>query len=705
MNLLDKAGVTIAGISDIAVALSDAETQTEKQQDLWENSGLAAYVMERYQRAKKARYTDEIRWLKAFLNYRGRYGDEVQFREDEKSRVFVKVTKTKVNAAYGQICDTLFAGNKFPLTIDPTPVPEGISEAVHIDPQDQTPDEEPQMQDVYGYPGDGKDFAPGATHHSLQLGPLAGKLEGLPVKEGPGLTPSAVTFEPALYAAKKMEKKIHDQLDESAAKKHLQAAAFENVLFGEGIVRGPFAVDKEYPRWTPEGEYEPVIKTVPKVSHVAIWNFYPDPDGRSMDDIEWSVERHKLSKTQFRALKKRPHFRKEVIEDCIDMGFNYVKEWWEDKLTENENEGVVERYEALEYWGTIDREIAEQAELDIPKQFKEFDEIQVNVWVCHGRVIRCVLNPFKPNRIPYHAVPFELNPYSFFGIGMADNCEDTQTLLNGFWRLAVDNAVLSSNIILEIDENALAPGQDTRIFPGKQFKRISGAPGQAIYATSFPNITPQIFQMVDKARQYMDEATGQPSYSYGQTGVSGTTRTASGMSMLMGAATIPTKNVVANYDQFLLRPLGEAFFAFNMQFNFDPECVGDLEIKARGVESLMLNEVRSQRLLTFLQTAGSHPLLQASVNADYIAREIARSLDLDPDKVCNSKAEAMRQAMLIQMAQGAPAGGSAPGAPAGAQAADPTGAGGGNMGTGGAPMPGEQGFSANNGSGNGAGEP
>jgi hypothetical protein len=44
-------------------------------------------------------------------------------------------------------------------------------------------------------------------------------------------------------------------------------------------------------------------------------------------------------------------------------------------------------------------------------------------------------------RIPFYAFPYELNPYSFFGIGVAENMEDTQQLMNGFMRMAVDNAV------------------------------------------------------------------------------------------------------------------------------------------------------------------------------------------------------------------------------------------------------------------------
>ena len=51
---------------------------------------------------------------------------DVQFTEAEKSRVFIKVTKTKTLAAYGQIVDVLFGGNKFPISIEPTELPEGV---------------------------------------------------------------------------------------------------------------------------------------------------------------------------------------------------------------------------------------------------------------------------------------------------------------------------------------------------------------------------------------------------------------------------------------------------------------------------------------------------------------------------------------------------------------------------------------------------
>ena len=58
-----------------------------------------------------------------------------------------------------------------------------------------------------------------------------------------------------MVAAKKMQKKIQDQLEESNASKHLRNTAFEMALFGTGVMKGPFAVDKEYPHWNDDGEY------------------------------------------------------------------------------------------------------------------------------------------------------------------------------------------------------------------------------------------------------------------------------------------------------------------------------------------------------------------------------------------------------------------------------------------------------------------
>jgi len=680
-------------IEDDSIALEDTENSDVEDSGA---SKIIPFIMERYKRSEDYREQDEQRWLKSYRNYRGLYGSDVQFTEAEKSRVFIKVTKTKTLAAYGQMIDVLFANNRFPLSVDPTELPDGVVADVSFDPKEPEQlrkDTKDEVISPYGYKGDGKEWVKGATEKTLMesLGSLKDKLSEIDNLKGTtGLTPSAITFSPAMIAAKKMQKKIHDQLDESSAGKHLRSTVFEMALFGTGVMKGPFAVDKEYANWNEEGEYSPTIKTVPQVSHVSVWNFYPDPDASNMDEAQYVIERHKLSRTQLRALKKRPYFRSSLIDEAIGYGEDYTRKDWEHDLADFAPEHGIDRFEVLEYWGMVDVELLEEQGIDIPNELSGFDELQANVWICNGKLLRMVLNPFKPAKIPYHASPYELNPYGFFGVGLAENMDDTQTLMNGFMRMAVDNAVLSGNLLIEVDETNLVPGQDLSVYPGKVFRRQGGAPGQAVFGTKFPNVAGENLQLFDKARVLADESTGFPSFAHGQTGVSGVGRTASGISMLMGAAQGGIKTVIKNIDDYLLRPLGEGLFSFNMQFSYDPELRGDLEVKARGTESLMANEVRSQRLMQFLQVA-SQPSLAPYAKFQYIIREIAKSMELDPDKVTNNMDEAAIQAELMK-------GFAAPAQEQeqqGANPLDPTGAGGGNIGTGQVPTPQEQGFSGN----------
>lgn len=132
---------------------------------------------------------------------------------------------------------------------------------------------------------------------------------------------------------------------------------------------------------------------------------------------------------------------------------------------------------------------------------------------------------------------------------------------------------------------------------------------------------------------------------------------------------------------------------------------GDLEVKATGTNSLMQKEVRSQRLTMFLQTAQS-PAIAPFVKISKLVSELAYSLDLDPDEILNDPEEAAIMAQIIGMQNAGqtngeetqptgqqPSMGSVQGVPTGPQELGPTGTGGGNIGTGDVPIPGEDSFS------------
>ena len=687
-------------------------------------SNLAGLIEGRYADAQLARDADENRWITAYHNFRGIYPKNVRFRESEKSRVFIKVTKTKVLAAFGQLVDVIFGTGKFPIGVSATELPEGVSEYMHLSSSEApgietsaatpTPTAAPQNPMDIGYAGDGRVLKPGATFSSGKgMFEDFQTADNVTFEEGPSPIPEIPEIAPAKEAARNMEKLIHDQIDESSGSTELRNAMFEATLFGTGIVKGPFNYNKTLHRWSnDEGEriYDPIFVRVPRLEFVSVWDFFPDPNATSMEECEYVVHRHKLNKSQLRALRKMPYFDEEAIRNCMMLGPNYVEKDYEYELKDDQRMSDMgsSRFEVLEYWGLMDAEYAKEIGMDLPDDVDTLDEIQINAWICNGLVLRAVVNPFTPHRIPYNAFPYERNPYSFFGIGVAENMNDSQQIMNGHARMAIDNLALSGSLVFDVDETMLVGGQSMEVYPGKVFRRQSGMPGQAIHGLKFPNTSQENMMMFDKFRQLADEQTGIPSYSHGMTGVQSMTRTASGMSMLLGAASLNIKTVVKNLDDFLLKPLGRAYYQWNMQF-FEGELKteGDLEVKALGTNSLMQKEVRSQRLTMFLQTA-QNPAIAPFVKMSKLISELAYSLDLDPDEILNDPEEAAIAAQIIGMQNNvgqaigdqAGPGGEQPGAMGTPEGTPPqptdvgvTGTGDGNIGTGNVPQAGESEFS------------
>ena len=143
---------------------------------------------------------------------------------------------------------------KFPLVIQETKIPEGISEYAHMNPlkeqmgnenMEPTPSVEGNLEYIpgqpmsatsnLGFPGDGKPLPKGATFSSLNdsfLGGLENENEKAELTEGPAKLPEFPQIKPAQIAARRLEKVIHDQLDESNGNVNLRNAIFESCLLG-----------------------------------------------------------------------------------------------------------------------------------------------------------------------------------------------------------------------------------------------------------------------------------------------------------------------------------------------------------------------------------------------------------------------------------------------------------------------------------------
>jgi hypothetical protein len=375
---------------------------------------------------------------------------------------------------------------------------------------------------------------------------------------------------------------------------------------------------------------------------------YIDPAAEEFEDADWVVQRHRLSNRKVKELRNRPHFDADAIRQLLEEGMgNYVEKAYETQIRSGNDDNIEALYEVLEFWGYIDTELAvETYKLTVPAG--SGDTVQVNMWISGNHVLRVVVNPFLPQRIPYMVFPYEIDAKdAIYGTGIPELMEHNQRLMNGFMRLAVENAAYAGNMIFEIDESMLASGEDFRMYPGKIIRTNAGMTGTALKATKFPSTANENMLMFDKMRQLADEATGIPSVLHGQTGVSGTGRTASGLAMLMQTGSASIKGVIQNIDDSLLRPLGQALFQWNMQFNNNkPEIIGDLDIKATGALGILNKENQTQQLQTLLQLS-TNPALAPLVRLTQVVEDLVSSMDLDPDVYINNPEEAQVYATLM----------------------------------------------------------
>ena len=79
---------------------------------------------------------------------------------------------------YGQIVDVLFAGNKFPISIEPTVLPEGVAKDVSFDPKEPERCVAKLKSQSYGFSGDGMELPKGATEKVYSIGLVFGRKVG-----------------------------------------------------------------------------------------------------------------------------------------------------------------------------------------------------------------------------------------------------------------------------------------------------------------------------------------------------------------------------------------------------------------------------------------------------------------------------------------------------------------------------------------------
>lgn len=626
-------------------------TVKKQDEDLEDYQGLGPRLQSLFSEYKDARNEVELEWLANFRQFLGQYDPEVLAKlTGTRSKIFVGLTRTKVMAAFSRLVDLLFQPGQDFYGIEPTPIPE-------LDPLEMA------------------EIAKMATNEVMQASGAMAPTQVMDIinERKDELTDEMRTEvkRRAKLASEEMTLVIRDQLQEANSEQKIKEAIMEACIFGTGCIKGgTVRIDrvKSWKRLLLNGvqTHAMTVKesVKPDVESVSIFDIYPDPYATSNNDLHGMFRRHVLTRRQFRELRERDGFDSDAIEEILTdtPRGNYVEEDHERIRREVANiklmSGPNNRFEVLEYWGSINGQDLADCGVELPKDSDETDEYDANVWICSGRVIRATLNPIPDGRIPYNCFPYERNPHQFWGTGVPKMMRDSQATMNAATRIFIDNMAIASGPLVEVNTDFLEAGEDPRdLHPWKVFLRSGGDPNAPAVRFNQPVANANgLTSIIELFRRFADETTSLPSYTHGDTAQS-LNKTATGMSILMGNANVALKSTLKNVDDFLIIPLISSLYHWNMEWSDNEKAKGDLKIVARGSTSLIQREVRSQRLLQFLSLI-NNPMDVALVKRKELLTEIAKSMDINPDEVLKTEreleleAQAQQQQMLAASGAG-----------------------------------------------------
>lgn len=659
--------VQMAGMRAVPLAVVEAErTRAQEAQEVQANpiaSGVAGHIQTCFQHAKMAkRNTIDQRLYESIRSRRGEYAPDklTAIREQGGSEVWAGLTSSKCRAAGGWIRDVVMGtGSNRPWTLDPTPVPD-LPQAVN----DQIIEN-----------------AMGPIRAMIQAGQVPPQQQVTQMVSSLRDQAMSAINDEARKRADRMADKMEDQLIEGGFLPALDAFVDDLTTYPTAFMKGPIIRMKPVLSWGPDGQPVVQVKLVKEWARVSPFNIYPSPGAEDVQD-GYLIEKHRLTREDLNAMMGVEGYNDAAIKGVMDNYDKGLNSWLDDLSMQYQSEGkdTTSAYQnsdglidALQFWGCVSGAMLIDWGMDkksVPEPTKDY---YVEAWLIGTYVIKAVLNYDPLHRRPYYACSYERVPGNIWGNSVADLVRDPQDVTNAAARSLVNNMALASGPQVGILVDRLAAGEEiTQVYPWRiwQMKSdpLNGTTQQPIQFFQPTSNVQDLLMVYDKFSQMADEFSGIPRYLTGET-TGGAGRTASGLSMLISNAGKSIKQVINNIDIGLIDPLLENLYYHNMRYEDDPDLKGDVQIVARGATSLVAKDNAQIRRNEFLATTANPIDLQITglEGRAAVLHEVAKGLDMNPDRVVPPIEVIQQRAALAALTQGSnvPGGGPAtPGAPA-----------------------------------------
>ena len=616
----------------------EAATAVAQQRDADRQSRLASLAgrldgMLREQVTLKQPLED--RWLLDLRQYNGQYEDEVlqAIRDAGGSEAYVNFTRVKCNAVEAREAEMVAPTEDRNWAIEPTPVPDLVKATKRA----TVPDN-------------------------------GGAAQAVNPEDKKAADEAAATMREAQMAAESMQTVMDDQLEEACLNAVHRQVIHNKCVLGTGILKGPVIQARVKRGFKKVGQVDAATGLTvevwtesieedlrPAAACVSPWDFFPDMRATSMDDCEFTFERHRYNKQALAELKHLPGFSEIAIEAAIAAGPTGVMQGLVDQAVSEDlrNRRAASRFEVWEYQGPVEREDLEAAGYVVPKSVGT-GALQGVVWFCNGQVLKASLTLMRESESVYDAVPFERDDTCLFGFSLPYRMRHSQKAGNSAWRMVLDNARNTVGPQVVYQKGKVKPTNgDKRIGPNKTWEVDDGVDVREAFAvfSIAPNFK-SMFDILQMVREFGDEETGMPQIAQGQQSPS-ITKTAEGMSILMNSANTVLRRIVKEYDDWITTRFIRRLYRWNMKFNEREDIKGDYSVKALGSAALLLAEQQSKGLMQLSQLAVANPEFSKRTKWGDLYRQLVKSLRISADTLVMTEEEFAQEQQ--RQAQNAPA--------------------------------------------------
>lgn len=547
----------------------------------------------------------EKRWLDDLDQYMGKYDEKTLARLDKSgaSKAFVNITRPKVLSIESRLSDMLFPSDDKNWAIQPTPVPE--------------------------------------LHAALNNHRVVSTDDG-----GNPVTIAQIAMKAARKPCQAMEREIDDQLTECNYYRIAREVIHDACLFGTGIIKAPVIVEKTEKKWIKVAgavhELSEKSLLAPSVERVDPFNFFPDMAAHCIEDSSGDLERRYMTRSKLRKLSNRPGYKKDRIQRVIQNSNNFEDNTGTHishlrELSDLQIDLNKDRFEVWEYHGTLSTDELRACGCDMTED-EDGDHSAVVVFV-NGVVIKADLNIDETGDSPYSLLIYEKDDSSIWGLGIPYLLRNEQRIANAAWRMALDNAALTTGPQIVVNREVVVPSDgDWTLKPRKVWWLNSeAARANDVFAThEISGHQQELINLYELAKKMADEVTNMPLIAQGDEDAA--PDTATGTSMLMNVANSPLRHIVKRFDDNVTKPVITRFYNWNMQNSDKEEIKGDFNIDARGSSALLVKETQNHALMNLL-TIAENPVYAPLTKHAELYRKAVQSQHINADDVIKTDEE------------------------------------------------------------------